>query len=222
VAVVLKKKPKRINSMIEWFSFLIKCGVKKSTAEKWAPAFSELVKPESFSKGFVEIDDFLAQILHESGMLERVEENLNYSSAERIKLVFGSKRFPTLESAKSYVKSPEKLANYAYKTTAGNKFEGDGWKFRGRSPLQITGRYNYRLTGEKIGVELALYPDKLAEPFYGLKAAIQWWEGNIPDVIIDDVVKVSRRVNGGENGLAHREQLYKTVREVLSAEQITG
>ncbi len=199
-----------------WTEILTKCGVKKSTADKWAPAFSELVKPESFSKGFSELDDFLAQIFHESGMLENVQENLNYSTAERIKAVFGPRRFPTVESAAPYVKNPEKLANYVYRTTAGNKFDGDGWKFRGRSPLQITGRDNYRITGDRIGVELALYPDKLAEPYYGLKAAIQWWEGNIPEVILDDVVKVSRRVNGGDNGLAHREQLYKTVKRVLA------
>lgn len=201
---------------MNWTEILTKCGVNKATAEKWAPAFSELVKPGSFSKGFSELDDFLAQILHESGMLERVEENLNYSSAERIKLVFGSRRFPTVETAIPYVKNPEKLANYAYKTTAGNKYDGDGWKYRGRSPLQITGRDNYRITGDKIGVELALYPDKLAEPYYGLKAAIQWWEGNIPDVILDDVNKVSRRVNGGNNGLVHRAELYKTINAVLA------
>lgn len=199
-----------------WTEILTKCGVKKSTAEKWAPAFSELVKPESFSKGFAEIDDFLAQIFHESGMLERVEENLNYSSAERIKMVFGSKRFPTIESALPYVKSPEKLGNYVYKGRIGNKFDDDGWRYRGGGLMQVTGRANYEALGYDAN------PEELRKPFAALKTAIKWWEGNIPDVIIDDVVKVSRRVNGGDNGLAHREQLYKTVREVLSAEQITG
>lgn len=201
---------------MNWTEILTKCGVKQSTAEKWSPAFSELIKPEFFSSGFKEIDDFLAQILHESGMLERVEENLNYSSAERIKQVFGSRRFPTVESAQTYVKNPEKLANYVYKSTAGNKYDGDGWKFRGRSPLQITGRDNYRLTGERIGVELALYPDKLAEPYYGLKAAREWWEGNIPDIMIDNIESVSRRVNGGTNGLDHRKKLFEVCTSVMS------
>lgn len=202
--------------MIDWQSVLIECGVKSSTAEKWAPAFNELIQPQFFSSGFKEIDDFLTQIFHESGMLERVEENLNYSSAELLKRVFGSRRFPTIESAQPYVKRPEKLANYVYKTTAGNKFDGDGWKFRGRSPLQITGRDNYRLTGDKIGVELALYPEKLAEPYYGLKAAREWWEGNIPDIMIDNIEQVSRRVNGGTNGLDHRRKLFETCSKVMS------
>lgn len=202
--------------MIDWQSVLIECGVKSVTAEKWAPAFSELIKPQFFSTGFKEIDDFLAQILHESGMLEKVEENLNYSSAERLKQVFGSRRFPTVDSALAYVRQPEKLANYVYKNTAGNKYDGDGWKFRGRSPLQITGRDNYRLTGDKIGVELALYPEKLAEPYYGLKAAREWWEGNIPDIMIDNIEQVSRRVNGGINGLDHRRKLFETCSKVMS------
>lgn len=202
--------------MMNWTEILIQCGVKQSTAEKWAPAFTELIKPEFFSSGFKEIDDFLAQILHESGMLEKVEENLNYSSAERIKQVFGSRRFPTVESALPYVRQPEKLANYVYKTTAGNKYDGDGWRFRGRSPLQITGRDNYRITGDKIRVELTLYPEKLAEPYYGLKAAREWWEGNIPDIMIDNIEQVSRRVNGGTNGLDHRKKLYETCSAVMS------
>lgn len=201
---------------IDWIKVLTECGVKQATAEKWSPAFTELIQPEFFSSGFKEIDDFLAQILHESGMLEKVEENLNYSSAERLKQVFGARRFPTIESAQPYVKQPEKLANYVYKTTAGNKYDGDGWRFRGRSPLQITGRDNYRLTGERIGVELALYPDKLAEPYYGLKAAREWWEGNIPDIMIDNIESVSRRVNGGTNGLDHRKKLFEICSAVMS------
>ena len=202
--------------MIDWIKILTECGVKKSTTEKWSPAFTELIQPQFFSTRFKEIDDFLTQILHESGMLERVEENLNYSSAKRLKQVFGSRRFPTIESAIPYVKQPEKLANYVYKTTAGNKFYGDEWKFRGRSPLQITGRDNYRLTGDRIGVELVLYPAKLAEPYYGLKAAREWWEGNIPDIMIDNIESVSRRVNGGTNGLDHRKKLYEVCTEVMS------
>jgi len=195
--------------IMNWTEILAKCGVKKSTAEKWAPAFSELVKPESFSKGFAELDDFLAQIFHESGMLEHVEENLNYKTPESICRAFKSKRFPTLESAMPYVKSPEKLANYVYKNRIGNKYDDDGWRYRGRGLIQVTGRANYEALG------FAANPDELLNLYNALKTAIRWWEGNIPDVIIDDVVKVSRRVNGGDNGLAHREQLYKTCRDVL-------
>jgi putative chitinase len=196
--------------MIEWIGFLVKCGVKKSTAEKWSPFFSELIKPESFSKGLSELDDFLAQIFHESGMLERVVENLYYSNAERIRLVFGSKRFPTIESAKAYVKSPEKLANYVYKNRIGNKYDDDGWRYRGGGLIQATGRANY----ERLGY--AENPELLRTPLHALKTAIDWWEGNIPDGILGDVVKVSRKVNGGDNGLAHRQQLYKIVNEALS------
>lgn len=194
---------------MNWTQILNKCGVKLATAEKWAPFFSELVKPESFSTGFDELDDFLAQILHESGMLERIEENLYYSTAERIKMVFGSKRFPTIESAQPYVKSPEKLGNYVYKNRLGNKYDDDGWRYRGGGLIQVTGRGNYEALGYSAN------PEQLRTPYAALKTAIAWWEGNIPDVIMDDVVKVSKRVNGGVNGLEHREQLYNTVREVL-------
>lgn len=195
---------------MNWTQILNKCGVKLVTAEKWSPFFSELVKPESFSTGFDELDDFLAQILHESGMLERLEENLYYSNAERIKMVFGSKRFPTIDSALAFVKSPEKLGNYVYKNRLGNKYDDDGWRYRGGGLIQVTGRGNYESLG------YGANPEQLRAPYAALKTAIAWWEGNIPDVIMDDVVKVSRRVNGGTNGLEHREQLYKTVKGVLA------
>lgn len=200
---------------MNWLNILVECGVKRSTADKWAPAFSELCTPEKFSSGFDEIDDFLAQILHESGMLERVEENLNYSTPERIKQVFGSRRFPTVESAIPYVKQPEKLANYVYRSTAGNKKDGDGWKYRGRGLGQTTGLDNYRFVGDAIRVELVLYPDKLTEPYYALKSAVAWWEGRIPDTMINKVDAISRRVNGGDNGLDHRRKLYEICRVVV-------
>jgi putative chitinase len=201
---------------MNWTEILTKCGVKKSTAEKWAPAFSELVKPESFSKGFAEIDDFLAQIFHESGMLERLEENLNYKTPENIRKAFGSKRFPTIESATPFVRAPEKLANYSYGGRGGNNRDSDGWNYRGRGLIQLTFKDNYLQMSKYIGLDLVANPDIVAQPYFALKVSIGWWEGNIPDGILDNTKSVTKRVNGGDNGLAHREQLYKTVKGVLA------
>lgn len=201
--------------MLNWTEILIQCGVKRATAEKWAPSFSELCTPAKFSYGFDEIDDFLAQILHESGMLERVEENLNYSNPARLIAVW-PRKFKSEDQAELYTKSPEKLANYVYKGIIGNKYDDDGWRFRGRGLIQLTGRDNYLSVGLKIGADLCQNPDLLLQPFYALKSAIAWWEGSVPDAFLNDVVKVSKRVNGGANGLDHRRKLYDICRSVLA------
>ncbi len=201
---------------MDWKSILIECGVKRATAEKWFPAFSELCTPAKFSAGVDEIDDFLAQILHESGMLERVEENLNYSSAARLCAVW-PRKFKSEDQAELFTKAPEKLANYVYRGIIGNKYDDDGWRFRGRGLIQLTGRDNYLSVGLKIGADLCQNPDLLIQPYYALKSAIAWWEGSVPDAFLNDVVKVSKRVNGGTNGLEHRTKLFETCKGVLNA-----
>lgn len=197
----------------EWNRVLIQCGVKPITAAMWSIHFASTIKESTFSAGEVEVDDWLREILHESGMLSRLEEGLNYS-AERLMQVWPT-RFPTLESAQPYARNGMVLANKVYGGRMGNVDPGDGFKYRGRGLMMVTGRDNYRALGKIMGLDLEGNPDLLAQPVYALLAAIAWWEGNVPDGIMGDVKRVRRAVNGGSTGLQHTTQLASTVQKAL-------
>ena len=195
----------------EWNDILIQCQVRPVTAAKWAEIFSATILSDTFSRAD-EVDDFLGQILHESGMLEKLEENLNYSNGALMRT------WPTRfneESADSHARQPAKIANKVYGGRLGNDEPGDGWKYRGRGLLQVTGKDNYKAVGETLGFDLVNNPDMLAQPEWALKSAIAWWEGNIPDAIMGDTVRVSKRVNGGTIGLDHRIALTEKANEAL-------
>lgn len=203
----------------DWLRTLTACGVRASTAAEWAGPFAEIVTADRFSQGRAEMDDFLGQILHESWHLTRLSENLSYS-AERLMEVW-QRRFPTLAHARPYARNPELLANYVYADRLGNIEPGDGWRFRGRSPIQITGRANYALVGGLVGQDLTWMPELLEQPRFALEACIAWWEDRIPDSMLGDPERITRRVNGGLIGLAEREHLMAQANAALGAERRT-
>lgn len=188
---------------MDWVSILTALGVRVDLVSKWAPVFERMCVPAAFSLGFAEIDDFMGQILHESGKLSLVEENLNYTTAARICAVW-PKRFPTECDALPFVRKPVDLANRVYGGRMGNVTLGDGFKYRGRGLIMVTGRENYRAVGHVIGLDLEESPDMMGQPGIALLSAIAWWEGHVSDAIMGDVKKVTRAVNGGLVGLDDR------------------
>lgn len=198
----------------DWYELLVHCNVKPTVAAAWAQVFFEEAHPSKFSKGIEELDDFVGQILHESGGLTRLVEDLDYS-AQRLTQVWPS-RFPTLESAQPYARNPEALANKVYGGRMGNTEMGDGWRYRGRTPIQITGKANYARVGDLMGQDLVGLPELLEQPRFALEACVHWWEDRIPDSILGDPEKVTRRVNGGLIGLAEREHLTALAQESLA------
>ena len=188
-----------------WTKLLLQMDAKASIAIEWGPVFASVVKPESFSSGQDEIDDFLGQIMHESAGLTRMSENLNYS-AQRLMQVWPS-RFKTLEDAVTCAHDPEKLANRVYGDRMGNDNPGDGWLYRGRGPIQLTGKNNYRHVGNLIGQDLVGIPDLAAQPHFALEIAIAWWEDSVPDSMLGDPSKVRQHVNNSLRGLAEVEHL---------------
>jgi putative chitinase len=192
-----------------WGEILFACGVRPITVARWASIFAdEIPSVNRFSAGRAELDDFLGQILHESGKLECVEENLNYSTPERLMDVW-PQRFPTLDSARPYVRNPRALANLVYGGRMGNSGPDDGWIFRGSGLVQVTGRANVEVLAKATGWET---PEVLAESLRrdgntALRASIAWWEGNVPDGIMGDIARVTRRLNGGTHGLDDRRRL---------------
>ncbi|MDO5609486.1 MAG: glycoside hydrolase family 19 protein [Pseudomonadota bacterium] len=141
---------------------------------------------------------FLAQIGHESAGLHLVTENLNYS-AQRLVEVFP--RYFSAATAPRYARQPAAIANRVYANRMGNgpEHSGDGWRYRGRSPIQLTGHDNYRAMQRATGLPLLATPDIAAQPEAGSLIACTWWRDNGLNHLADqdDVLAVSRRVNLG-------------------------
>jgi putative chitinase len=199
-----------------WLEVLGYCGVHATTAVKWAPLFAKHIQAENFSLGRRELDDFVGQVLHETAMLERLEENLNYS-AKRLTEVWPG-RFPNLAAAAPYAYNPEALAEKAYgmREDLGNDTPGDGLKYLGRGIPMITGKANYALLEGLTGEPLVDFPVMLQNPDIALRCALLWWERRVPDSAIDTIERVSRAVNGGLIGLQDRRQLTAKAGEVLA------
>lgn len=158
---------------------------------------------------------FLAQVCHESAGFTRLLENLNYS-ADRIAQVW-----PRLAPrAAELAHNPEKLANAAYANKLGNGDEasGDGFRFRGRGLIQITGRANYASAASWTGTQLIVDPDKAAEPFTAVRIALAFWREHkcsFP-AQLDDVEAVTQRINGPRmEGLEHRRALTEKAKRIF-------
>lgn len=160
---------------------------------------------------------FTAQLAHESGQLRRWTENLSYRW-ERLRQVF-PKYFASDAEAQAFDRQPQRIANRVYADRLGNGPEasGDGWRYRGRGPIQLTGRDNYRACGSAIGVDLIGDPDLLATPGPGCLAAAWFWSRNGLNALADagDFVAITRRINGGLTGLAERQEFWTQAKEVF-------
>jgi putative chitinase len=164
---------------------------------------------------------FLAQCGHESGGFKAVSENLNYS-AKGLRGTFG-KYFPTDALAASYERKPEKIANRVYSSRMGNGDEasGEGWKYRGRGYIQLTGKSNYTKFDSTVGDDITGNPDLVATK-YPLASAAFFFNSNslwaICDRGADDatVTAVTKRVNGGTIGLADRIKHFKEYYSLLA------
>ena len=166
----------------------------------------------------IRIAHFLAQIIHESGYLLYDKENLNYSAAA-LRSTW-PRIFITEAIANAYARQPEKIANRAYASRMGNGNEasGDGWKYRGRGLIQLTGTENYRNCGQALGMDLLSQPDLIIEsPEISVAVACWYWNSrNLSDwADKDDVKEVTRRVNGGFNGLDDRMSILAVAKNVL-------
>lgn len=170
---------------------------------------------------------FLAQIAIESVQLTTVVENLTYSTAERICDVWPT-RFPSPETAAPYVRNPRKLGNFVYANRLGNGNEasGDGFKYRGRGPIQTTGRSNYRATGAALLMNLEVEPELLETPQPGALAAAWFWNQRGCNELADGVPAQDdadfRRITAIINGpamlhLKERREVWHKAVAVLGA-----
>jgi putative chitinase len=164
---------------------------------------------------------FLAQCGHESGGFRVTQENLNYS-AKGLAGIF-KKYFPTEAAATPYARQPQKIANkvYANRMANGSEASGDGYKFRGRGYIQLTGRDNYTQFGKAIGEDMAANPDAVSSK-YALLSAAWFWSKNGLNKLADagstdaTVTSITKRVNGGTIGLADRIKHFKEYYHLLA------
>jgi len=162
---------------------------------------------------------FLGQVAHESGNFKFTQENLNYS-AEGLLKVFP--KYFSKDTAAIAARKPEVIANIVYSNRLGNsdRASGEGWKFRGRGYIQLTGKVNYKAFGDYIGVDLIANPDLVATK-YPLTSAAWFFETKClwqlaNKGIDDETIKfMTRRINGGYNGLADRISKTKTIHSFL-------
>ncbi|MBR2239965.1 MAG: glycoside hydrolase family 19 protein [Bacilli bacterium] len=162
---------------------------------------------------------FLAQVLHESGHLKYKSENLNYSAQALLKVF--PKYFKTTADANAYARQPVKIANrvYANRMGNGNEASGEGWKYRGRGLLQITGRSNYEQCGKYINSDLMHYPDSiLGDPDLNVKVACWYWTTRNLNQFADndDIVTITKKINGGLNGLQDRTTVLQKAKLILN------
>jgi putative chitinase len=164
---------------------------------------------------------FLAQCGHESGGFKVTQENLNYS-AKGLMGIF-KKYFPTQQLAEAYQRQPQKIANkvYASRMDNGSEASGDGYKFRGRGYIQLTGRANYTAFGKAINEDIASNPDVVSGK-YALLSAAWFWSKNGLNTLADGgasdqvVTSITKRVNGGTIGLPDRIKHFKEYYHLLA------
>lgn len=184
--------------------------------ETWAFELS-VVLPNYDISSKERIASFLSQVGHESADLNIIQENLNYS-AQGLRKVF-PKYFPDDRIAASYARQPVWIASRVYANRMGNGGEQsrEGWKYRGRGVLQVTGKNNYaRCSDYLFGDERLIDdPDLLLDPNNALLSACWFWDVNNLNDYANDVNRTTKIVNGGFNGLKHRQEIYNRAMEIL-------
>ncbi|HRZ96045.1 MAG TPA: glycoside hydrolase family 19 protein [Paludibacter sp.] len=170
-----------------------------------------------------ELAHFLGQCSHESNNFRVKEENLNYS-AKGLRNTFG-KYFKTNAEAEKYARKPQAIANKVYANRMGNDDEksGDGWKYRGRGYIQLTGKNNYAAFSKFIGEDCVKNPD-LVITKYPFESALWFFRTNnifslCKDISHISIIAVTKKVNGGTNGLADRvyqtNKYYKEIKQQI-------
>jgi len=179
------------------------------------PEVIDTFKIDSVNK----LTHLLAQCAHESGNFKFVEENLNYSADGLLKIF---PKYFSKDTAAIAARKPEVIANIVYSNRMGNgdRASGEGWKYKGRGFIQLTGKVNYKAFGEYIKVDLIANPDLVATK-YPLTSAAWYFEvrklWSIAEQGIDEetIKKITKLINGGTHGLADRISKTKTINSFL-------
>lgn len=179
--------------------------MKPAKAGEWIDAINE-----TFEKFDISTPErqacFLGQCAHESGGFTALSENLNYSAASLCRV--WPKRFPTITDGQICERNPEKIANRVYASRMGNGDEesGEGYAYRGRGLIQLTGKSNYEACGKALDIDLIENPDLVATPQYAALSAGWFWNKNKLNAYADkgDMEGLTKKINGGTHGIEDR------------------
>ncbi|EAY0431129.1 glycoside hydrolase family 19 protein [Salmonella enterica] len=192
-------------------------GISAELAARWYPHITAAMSEFGITAPLDQAM-FIAQVGHESGGFTRIVENLNYS-ADGLKATFG-KYFPG-DTAQLYGRTADHLANQkaianiVYAHRMGNIEENDGWNYRGRGLIQITGHDNYRDCGAGLGADLILSPQLLEQDEYAARSAAWFFASKGCLKRSGDIKAVTKIINGGTNGLDDRKARYEKAKSVL-------
>jgi putative chitinase len=197
-------------------------GCARSVAGVWCEPLNEACRRHEITTA-PRLCAFLAQIGHESAGLSRLVEGLNYS-ADGLRRVWPS-RFDAA-TAEKYARKPVEIANKVYAGRMGNgpAESGDGYRFRGRGPIQVTGRANYEAMSElvrkrfKDSPDFVENPDALLDPRWGSAAAAAYWYDHALNELADagEFDRITRRINGGSMGSEDRRSRYERAKRALA------
>lgn len=191
----------------------------KQNTDEWAEILNNLL-PKYEIDSPQRIAAFIAQCSHESGHFEKLVENLNYGVTGLA--TTWPKRFTTAELVNKYARQPEAIANFVYSNRLGNgdELSGDGWKYRGRGIIQLTGKYNYQKFADSVGMNLEQVIDYLETKQGATEAACLFWKNNNLNRYADngDIRGMTKVINGGFLGLSEREENYKKALTILGSQ----
>jgi putative chitinase len=214
-----------MNSFAEPLTAIARCS--PDLAALWAQPLSDAMQAYDIDST-PRVAAFLAQVLHESGGLTTLAENLRYS-AERLVQVWPTHFYlpptvsPSRQDATRYALRPEALANLIYADRLGNgpALSGDGWRFRGRGLIQLTGRTNYARAGHALGVNLVEDPDLLLLPNYAAHSAAWYWSTIDGNALADQGTeaafeRLTTAIDGALIGIRERMELWTRAKSVLA------
>ncbi|MEQ9888409.1 glycoside hydrolase family 19 protein [Pectobacterium zantedeschiae] len=192
-------------------------GISPALASRWHPhliaAFDEFNIKAATAQAM-----FIAQVGHESGGFSRVIESLNYTPTALL-ATFGKRvtqyQADMLGRTAKQTANQEAIANLVYADRLGNKVRGDGWKYRGRGLIQVTGQDNYRACGTGLKLDLVTSPELLEQDSNAMRSAAWFWSANWLGQYGSDVSRVTRIINGGSNGLEDRRERFELAKQVL-------
>ena len=199
-------------------------GVRHALAVQYAPLLAIAAHRYHIDTTPRRVAAWLATLAHESARFTRLVENLNYS-AEGLAATWPARYAdmagqPTA-TARRIARRQEDIANLTYAGRLGNGStgSGDGWKYRGRGLIQITGRSKYAASGLVLGLNLLEHPELLEQPYNAALSAAEWWNRHGCNELADtgDMAAVTRRVNGGLTGLDDRLKLYAAAMAYLGS-----
>lgn len=192
---------------------------KSSVLQKFVAPLQDVCDYYEITQTVNRLAAFLAQVSHESGGFNAVKENLNYG-AKGLRTTFG-KYFPTDELAKQYERKPEKIANRVYGNRMGNGPEssGDGYRYCGRGLIQLTGKDNYVRFAAALEISIDECVQYMETPEGACSSAGWFWDNNRLNTYCDrgDFIGLTKRINGGTNGLADRKHHYEVALKILGS-----